>query len=452
MFRPNASDDSRPTNSRPSRRRAAAGVGRPNRTRRDDAPPRATGDGARRSALLPTGPSLDCFGLFDRSRSGRSGVVRGSLFAFGRRRVPRRRTRRGRAERALVLVLRLRLLGPSRGPSRGRPRTRPGTRRPRPGSVPVPGVPRRAGRRRRSNCSSIGDGAALGAISRVVSSRSHDQPPGGSHPLEDHARLADAAARRRGVAAVVALRHRRRRSARRRETRGAERARGVRVGERVEQAGGGGIRDDDGRARRRTPAAAARADERRGLAPERDEKRRARRRDHARRQAGGRRRGEDGGEGVVLLRARVVVVDASAVVVADRRGLERVRAVAHLARRDDALERERLLVAERDARRGDGARRGVAAPLRAARDPRGVNRVPNATNGRNAHAPSPAPPTTPPGPERAAPGARGETRGAVAEPGKARSRAPPRGGRETRARACAIGARARKRGEKRSQR
>jgi len=145
MFRPTRPTNSRPTNSRPSRREGGGPFGRPNRTRRDDAPPRATGDGARRSALLPTGLSLDRFGLFDRSRSGRSGVVRGSLFAFGRRRVPaRRRTRRGRAERALVLVLRLRLLGPSRGPSRGRPRTRPGTRRPRPGSVPVPGGSRRA--------------------------------------------------------------------------------------------------------------------------------------------------------------------------------------------------------------------------------------------------------------------------------------------------------------------
>lgn len=145
MFRPTRPTNSRPTNSRPSRREGGGPFGRPNRTRRDDAPPRATGDGARWIALLPTGPSLDCFGLFDRSRSGRSGVVRGSLFAFGRRRVPaRRRTRRGRAERALVLVFRLRLLGPSRGPSRGRPRTRPGTRRPRPGSVPVPGGSRRA--------------------------------------------------------------------------------------------------------------------------------------------------------------------------------------------------------------------------------------------------------------------------------------------------------------------
>ena len=145
MFRPTRPTNSRPTDSRPSRRERGGPFGRPNRTRRDDAPPRATGDGARWIALLPTGPSLDCFGLFDRSRSGRSGVVRGSLFAFGRRRVPaRRRTRRGRAERALVLVFRLRLLGPSRGPSRGRPRTRPGTRRPRPGSVPVPGGSRRA--------------------------------------------------------------------------------------------------------------------------------------------------------------------------------------------------------------------------------------------------------------------------------------------------------------------
>ena len=137
MFRPTRPTNSRPTNSRPSRREGGGPFGRPNRTRRDDAPPRATGDGARRSALLPTGLSLDRFGLFDRSRSGRSGVVRGSLFAFGRRRVPaRRRTRRGRAS--------LSGLGPSRGPSRGRPRTRPGTRRPRPGSVPVPGGSRRA--------------------------------------------------------------------------------------------------------------------------------------------------------------------------------------------------------------------------------------------------------------------------------------------------------------------
>ena len=137
MFRPTRPTNSRPTNSRPSRREGGGPFGRPNRTRRDDAPPRATGDGARRSALLPTGPSLDRFGLFDRSRSGRSGVVRGSLFAFGRRRVPARpRTRRGRAS--------LSGLGPSRGPSRGRPRTRPGTRRPRPGSVPVPGGSRRA--------------------------------------------------------------------------------------------------------------------------------------------------------------------------------------------------------------------------------------------------------------------------------------------------------------------
>ena len=222
MFRPTRPTNSRPTNSRPSRREGGGPFGRPNRTRRDDAPPRATGDGARRSALLPTGPSLDRFGLFDRSRSGRSGVVRGSLFAFGRRRVPaRRRTRRGRAERALVLVFRLRLLGPSRGPSRGRPRTRPGTRRPRPGSVPVPGGSRRArttttlelffdrGRGRRSGQSAESSPRARTTSPLVGPIRSRTTRGARGR------RRAAPRRRRRGT-----LRHRRRRSARRRETRG----------------------------------------------------------------------------------------------------------------------------------------------------------------------------------------------------------------------------------------
>ena len=57
-----------------------------------------------------------------------------------------------------------------------------------PGAFPSRGFPSRADDDDARTVLRSGTGAALGAISRVVSSRSYDQPPGGSHPLEDHAR------------------------------------------------------------------------------------------------------------------------------------------------------------------------------------------------------------------------------------------------------------------------